>query len=63
MASRRFALFVKFLGWWCFSLGIHIDLRAPHVAIHFPGGFFQIGWVYDNPNNTATWKDNLFGIF
>ena len=62
MKERRFVAFVKFLGWWCFSLGIHIDLRAPHIALHFPGGFMAIGWWYDDPDDTSTWETNMFGI-
>jgi|GEM_PF-2422359 len=62
MKNRKFVAFVKFLGWWCISFGVHIDIRAPHIAIHFPFGFATIGWDYFDPNDDREWKDGLWGI-
>jgi hypothetical protein len=42
--ERRFECFFNFLGWWQWSLGIHVDVRHPHIDAHVPFGFFRIGW-------------------
>lgn len=60
-SRRRFVAFIKIVGWWCFSFGLHIDLRGPYVAIHFPGGFLQIGWIYEDLTENPKWEDGLFG--
>lgn len=41
---RHFECFFNFLGWWHWSIGIHIDVRHPHADIHVPFGFCRIGW-------------------
>jgi len=43
---RTFGTRFKWLGWHCFSVGIHIDLIGPYLDIHFPGGWATIGWMY-----------------
>src|SRR5262245_6176699 len=42
--KRRFECFFNFLGWWQWSVGIHVDVRHPHLDIHVPFGFARIGW-------------------
>ena len=32
-----------FVGWWCISLGFHVDLESPNIEIHVPFGFVRIG--------------------
>lgn len=41
---RTFECFYNFLGWWHWSLGLHVDLRHPHVDLHVPFGYLRIGW-------------------
>lgn len=62
MATRKFIAFFKYLGWWNFSLGFHIDFRAPEIQIHVPTGFFAIGWHYENTDDQSTWETGLYGI-
>lgn len=40
----NFECFFNFLGWWQWSLGLHVDLRHPHMDLHVPFGFLRIGW-------------------
>lgn len=42
--ERRFVCFFNFLGWWHWSLGIHLDVRHPHIGLHVPFGFVRFGW-------------------
>jgi hypothetical protein len=42
--ERRFECFFNFLGWWHWSIGIHVDLRHPHIDLHVPFGFGRLGW-------------------
>ena len=32
-----------FVGWHCWSLGVHFDIKAPHIQVHIPFGFITIG--------------------
>lgn len=52
--ERRFACFFNFLGWWHWSLGVHADVRHPHIQLHVPFGYFRIGWcrcpTFDHPS-------------
>lgn len=41
---RAFHCFFNFLGWWHWSLGMHVDLWHPQLAIHLPFGFLAVGW-------------------
>lgn len=43
---REFECFFNFLGWWHWSLGLHLDIQHPHIDIHLPFGFARIGWIY-----------------
>ncbi len=63
MITRKFQAFVKIIGWWCFSLGVHVDLRGPHIEVHFPFGFARLGWMYtDTAEVGATkWETGLYG--
>lgn len=62
MTHRSFRAFVKIIGWWCISFGIHIDPKGPHIAIHFPGGWAMLGWAHYDPDVKMTWKDGCYGI-
>lgn len=62
MKKRKFIAYIKILGWWCLSLGVHIDIRAPHISIHFPFGFATIGWEYPEVDENYTWETGLYGI-
>ncbi len=42
--SCEFECLFNFLGWWQWSLGLHVDLWHPHLDIHVPFGFFRVGW-------------------
>lgn len=42
--KRKLAFFFWFVSWTDISLGISLDLRAPHVDLHIPFGFIRIGW-------------------
>ena len=42
--ERHFECFFTFLGWWHWSIGVHLDLRHPHVDVHVPFGYGRIGW-------------------
>lgn len=42
--KRVFQCFFKFLNWYQWSLGIHIDPQHPHLDLHLLSGFFRIGW-------------------
>lgn len=41
--SARFVAYFWFVGWDCFSLGVHLCVSAPNVEIHLPFGFLRIG--------------------
>ena len=40
--ERRFVCFFNFLGWWHWSIGLHVDVRHPHVQLHVPFGFKEL---------------------
>ena len=62
MIIREFNAFVKFLPLNNISLGLHLDLRGPHIAIHFPFGWALLGWMHHDPEDTFTWEDGCYGI-
>lgn len=43
-AERQFVCHFHFVGWSCFSLGIHVDTASPNIEIHVPFGFARVGW-------------------
>ncbi len=43
--ARHFECFFNFLGWWHWSIGVHVDLRHPHIDVHVPFGFARLGWL------------------
>jgi hypothetical protein len=45
MSEHYFECFFNFLGWWHWSVGLHVDLRHPHIDLHVPFGFGRLGWV------------------
>jgi hypothetical protein len=51
--ERRFQCFYNSLGWWHWSVGLHLDVRHPHIELHIPFGFFRLGWfrspTFDHP--------------
>lgn len=42
---RRFVAYFHFVGWDCWSLGVHIAWCQPNVEVHVPFGFFRVGWM------------------
>lgn len=44
-----------------FSLGIHVDHKAPYVAFHLPGGIITVGRL-EAPWFTRTLNDDLLLI-
>ena len=42
--DTRWCAYWWFVGWDCFSLGLHFSLR-PNIEIHLPFGFIRIGRV------------------
>ena len=44
VVSRKFIAYFHFVGWDCFSLGLHVCLRSPNIEIHLPFGFIRVGW-------------------
>lgn len=41
--GQRFVCYWWFVGWWAFSLGLHIDVNSPNIEVHLPFGFVRIG--------------------
>lgn len=46
--SRHFRAFFMYVNWCDWSLGFHVCLRGPNLAVHVPMGFFQLGWTRIN---------------
>ncbi len=44
VAERRFVCIFNFLGWWHWSIGVHLDVRHPHLFVHVPFGYVCLGW-------------------
>lgn len=42
--ARRFVCVIYWLGLAHLSLGAHVYLAGPNLEVHFPGGFFRLGW-------------------
>lgn len=64
MKKSKFELWWKFLGWHCFSFGVHIDLTGPHIEVHLPGGFGRIGWSSKHQTKVNyQWSDGLYELF
>ena len=42
---RQFVAYFFFVGWDCFSLGVHVAFMCPNMEIHVPFGFFRVGWM------------------
>lgn len=62
--QEKFDLFYKYLGWHCWSLGIHIDPLGPLIEIHIPTGWIRIGWANrDKGFKPESFEDGLFRIF
>lgn len=47
LRDRRFEFWFNYLGWTCWSLGVHVGIDGPHLDVHVPLGFFRIGWFYE----------------
>lgn len=41
--GKKYICYFWFVGWWAFSLGIHIDVKSPNIELHIPFGFIRIG--------------------
>jgi hypothetical protein len=41
--GRQWVGYFWFVGWDCFSLGLHFCASAPNIEIHLPFGFLRIG--------------------
>jgi len=55
---RKFCAYFYFVGFDCFSIGLHICFSLPNVEIHLPFGFIRIGYHWE-------WEDDdkcLFGL-
>lgn len=62
--NRQFVAFFFFVGWDCFSLGLHICLSEPNIEIHLPFGFIRVGWTkhcYPPPVNLWQVERQVFG--
>jgi hypothetical protein len=44
--------YFHYLGWWSWSLGIHLDPHTPNIEIHIPFGFLRVG-------RERTWEKSL----
>jgi len=44
MIKRKYVCYWHFVNWYCFSLGIAVDIKSPNLEIHLPFGFIRIGW-------------------
>jgi hypothetical protein len=42
--SRRFKYGFHFVNWDTVSLGLSVGFGGPHIELHVPFGFFQVGW-------------------
>lgn len=63
--KRQFIAYFWFVGWDCFSLGVHVCFSQPNIEIHVPFGFIRIGWKKSNGlkasnHDTVNWR--LFGL-
>ena len=56
-----FCAFYKFIGWHCWSLGIHVCLKHGRLDIHLPGGFLTFGW-YDESDYPTGFAANQYGL-
>lgn len=57
MTDRQFVWYFHFVGWSCFSLGLHVDVASPNIELHVPFGFFRAGWqgVHEYREARAVW--------
>lgn len=51
--DKQFIAYFYCNGFNHISLGIHLDWTAPNMEIHFPFGFFRIGWQEFWPENRS----------
>lgn len=42
--DRKFTAHYFFIGWYCWSIGVHVDVLGPLIEVHVPFGFVRIGW-------------------
>lgn len=61
--SRKFAIYFHFVGWDCFSLGLHLCATLPNVEIHLPFGFIRIGMIPAAPVGTLVFRSDEVRTF
>jgi hypothetical protein len=63
--KRKFVAYFYFVGWDCFSLGMHLCVSLPNIEIHLPFGFIRIGYVLTIIESRSAYsplKAIIFGI-
>jgi hypothetical protein len=51
--SKKFRIYLWFVGWEHLSLGVSINYRLPDIELHLPFCFIKLGWEVDDGKPTT----------